>query len=191
MRGTEEIIFKNLLIEHYKQKGYQYKCELKVGKCVVDFVAFNDELIAYEIKSSKDNLSRLKNQIKEYSKAFALVNIITSKNHLKKILEYFKNTSIGIIVLENGVFVEEQKAIKNLDYLEHKTIFSMLRKKEFETLVIKFYGKLPNTTDFTHYNKCYEMIEKIPINQVYSFFILCINERNYNLKRGLRNAQVI
>ena len=50
--------------------------EFRVGPCKADVVILNGTGTVYEIKSERDSLTRLKEQIIAYSKVFAKVNII-------------------------------------------------------------------------------------------------------------------
>lgn len=61
---------------------------LKHGKCRADIVVVNGCLAGFEIKSDKDSLSRLANQIHVYDAIFDRIAIIVTQRHLKTV----KNT---------------------------------------------------------------------------------------------------
>ena len=50
----------------------------------VDVVVFGNELVAYEIKSDADSLSRLAGQAEVYGKVFDRANLVSGSRHIKK-----------------------------------------------------------------------------------------------------------
>jgi len=54
------------------------------GSVRVDLAVINGELQGFELKSERDNLSRLKNQADLYSEVFDRVTLVTAKLHLDK-----------------------------------------------------------------------------------------------------------
>jgi len=56
------------------------------GKIRVDIAVLNGKMHAYEIKSSKDTLARLPEQINEYSRCFEKVSIVSAPNHVENVL---------------------------------------------------------------------------------------------------------
>lgn len=57
---------------------------LKNGECRADIAVLNGKMIGYEIKTEKDNLIRLKSQVKNYSQIFDKAFIIVAEKHFKK-----------------------------------------------------------------------------------------------------------
>lgn len=191
MRGTEEIKFKNILkADSDNTINFTSLFEIKIGNRIADCVWLSIDrsqptsTIVFEIKSDKDNLKRLEEQVKTYQKAFTRVVVFTTEKHLNKVLKIYEDTEIGIAILDGDTMKIIQAPRGCEKYLDYRTLFSMLHKKEFEALVIECYGELPETTDFTHYEICFEFIELIPISRVYSFFIRCLNARNYKQERS-------
>ena len=83
----DTIVIDELGIEHGKQR--------------IDIAVLNGELHGYEIKSSKDNLSRLKDQLASYIKYFEKLTIVTAEIHLNKVLE-MAPTWVEIIIASKG-----------------------------------------------------------------------------------------
>lgn len=78
---------------------------------VVDLLAIIDrQTIAFEIKSSSDNLLRLPEQITEYKKVFDRINVVTAPSHLIG-LKQIITPSIGLYVIGDGI--EELRIAKN------------------------------------------------------------------------------
>jgi hypothetical protein len=61
--------------------------------------------------------------------------------------------------------------------LENKTIFKILRKNEYENILINNYGKLPTVSQFDYYKECLKQFEKIDIQKVYSLFLIELKKR--------------
>ena len=58
---------------------------LKNGECRADIAVLNGKMIGYEIKTAKDNLTRLASQVISYSKIFDKAFIIVAENHFEKV----------------------------------------------------------------------------------------------------------
>lgn len=94
LSGSKELIIGNELMYGIKRK-------------VVDLVVLqNKKIIAVEIKSDSDNLSRLEEQISEYKKIFDYVLIITTEKHASKISEIVPS-EIGIYVFKENLLMKK------------------------------------------------------------------------------------
>lgn len=71
------------------------------GKNRVDIAVLNGCLHGYEIKSSKDNLSRLPSQLNQYQNSLQKLTIVTAPNHLEEVRELMPVWS-GLVVAEKG-----------------------------------------------------------------------------------------
>jgi hypothetical protein len=59
--------------------------EFRAGACKADLVILNGTATVYEIKSERDSLARLLNQVENYKRVFASVNVIVSENHVASV----------------------------------------------------------------------------------------------------------
>jgi hypothetical protein len=59
---------------------------LEHGRNRVDIAVFDNCIHGYEIKSSKDNLLRLQNQLSQYSKSLQKVTFVVAENHFKDVM---------------------------------------------------------------------------------------------------------
>ncbi len=71
------------------------------GKNRVDIAVLNGYLHGYEIKSSKDTLSRFPNQLKEYRKSLEKITIIAAPNHINELLDIIPEWC-GVIQVQKG-----------------------------------------------------------------------------------------
>lgn len=97
------------------------------------------EIISIEIKSDKDNFSRLEKQLNTYLTYSTLVYVALDISHLKK---YQKNYStkfpnIGILYFENN----KLKLLKNPIRKEFRNLYFLLTAHELTIFFIYFKGK--------------------------------------------------
>src|SRR5690606_14499419 len=57
------------------------------GSAIMDIVVVNGEIHGFEIKSERDNLKRLPQQISYYNRVFDRVTLVVSSDHLDKAQE--------------------------------------------------------------------------------------------------------
>ncbi|AQS89093.1 sce7726 family protein [Neoasaia chiangmaiensis] len=72
--------------------------EFRAGSCKADLVILNGTATVYEIKSERDSLARLANQVENYKRVFAKVNVIASKGHIENVLATVPN-DVGVMCL--------------------------------------------------------------------------------------------
>lgn len=186
LNHRNEYFYKNellnsLLIQNGKISFCSALTELPVANSKTDmiFVDENDVGIVYEIKTELDTLNRLENQIQDYYKAFPYIYVVTSSNHLNQLEQVLEGTNVGIIELtSNNEFVHQKEAAYNASSLSHDVLFRILRKKEFESIVIKYFGKLPDVSDFVYYGTCFELLENLDIVLFQKEVMSCLRKRN-------------
>ena len=107
--------------------------QIPIAKSKADFILINGKAVVYEIKTELDTFERLKTQLKDYYKAFDHVCVVTCENNYKKLEKLLENTPVGIYTLTNRNTLKFKKEpIKNIEKLEHKSIFKILHKKEYD-----------------------------------------------------------
>ncbi len=74
--------------------------EFRVGDCRADVAILNGTATVYEVKSERDSLSRLQNQMDAYRKVFACVNVIAGEKHINSILSSVSE-EVGVLVLSD------------------------------------------------------------------------------------------
>lgn len=163
--------------------------EIFVGKSKPDLIIINGQAIVYEIKTEYDNFSRLENQLNDYYKAFKQVYVVTSESKEEPLQRMLTGSSTGIIVLtkRNTLSVRKEATEKN-DTLQHESMFQMLRKLEYESLIFHYFGKLPNTKPVNLYNKCLEWFETIEKNEAYELMIAQLKCRNIREKESFQQV---
>ncbi|AKK72091.1 hypothetical protein OK18_05095 [Chryseobacterium gallinarum] len=153
--------------------------EFRTGKAIADLAMFNGVSKAFEIKTILDKEYRLSNQLSEYKKIFNELYIIIPKIQITKYVNY--DDSIGIISYDSEVkeFELIRKAVKN-DEINSNTLIEILHTKEYLEIVYNYYGFLPEMTVFTQYDKCKNLLSKIPNSDLNTLFLKVIKKRKVN-----------
>jgi hypothetical protein len=178
-----EYFFKNtilnkLLIKKHDIYNTAALTELPVGESKADFIMINGRGIVYEIKTDLDNLMRLESQIKEYYKVFSYVYVVVGKKQEKKVQEFLKEQRVGIYELtESGNLLQRKRAYCNRDDLSYEAMFRLLRKSEFESILLKHYDKLPKVNNFQYYRECLKWIKEINIISLQKDVMQCLKGR--------------
>lgn len=166
--------------------------QVRIGDHIADFVMINGEGRVYEIKSDLDNFERLNDQLYDYYKAFSKVSVLASEHELEHI-EHILNelgdlgNSVGIYVLSdhdtifNKTIGREPKQYN--DNLDYKCIFTLLRKQEYENVLNKFFGKIPQVAPVFHFKACFEQFRKIPILEAQKLAFEELKKRNKIAKK--------
>lgn len=172
-------LFTKLLLGRHSLKTTTALSEVPINKSKADFIVINGEAIVYEIKTELDTFDRLESQLKDYYKAFDTIYVITCESNYKKLNELLgqSNTGIAVLTKRNTISIRK-KAIKDNSKLEHKTMFKVLRKKEFEKIILDYQGQLPETTQVKYYNECLEVFKGIDVDLAYKYMIKELKKRN-------------
>lgn len=174
-------LLNSLLIQNGKISSCSALTELPVADSKTDmiFVDENDIGTVYEIKTELDTLNRLESQIQDYYKAFPYIYVVTSSSHLQQLEQALEKTNVGIIELTNdNKFAYQKEAAYNASSLSYNALFRILRKKEFESIVLKYFGKLPEVSDFVYYRTCLELLENLDIVLFQKEAMSCLRKRN-------------
>lgn len=155
--------------------------EIPIAKSKADFILINGNAVVYEIKSDIDSLERLQTQIDDYYKVFQYVNIVTCKCSVDKLEKLITNSSVGIIELtkRNQLSIKKE-AVKNKLNLDFVSMFNVLRKKEYEYIILKYFKSLPEVPPVKYYQECLRLIKSLDINDFYDDMVSVLKKRNIN-----------
>lgn len=144
--------------------------EIPIATSKADFILINGKAVVYEIKTELDNFDRLENQISDYYKAFDHVAVVTCTSNIESVQNKVDtiNKSVGIYALQkNGALKTIRKPEKYSEELDAHILFKILRKPEYEAILLKRYGYLPKVSDFEYYAECKKLFLDIPITESY------------------------
>ncbi len=126
--------------------------EFRAGACKADLVILNGTATVYEIKSERDSLTRLANQVENYKRVFAKVNVIASEGHVEGVLATVPD-DVGVMCLSRRYRISTvREAIDCPERICPVTVFESLRSAE-AVAILKTLGvpvpQVPNTQRHT------------------------------------------
>ena len=152
--------------------------EIPVGNSKADFILINGKAIVYEIKTELDNFDRLDGQIEDYYKAFSRVVVVTSEKNYDDVQQKLRNTPVGICLLtKKGTLSVRKEPIEYRGTLSKPIMFKVLRKNEYEQILIKCFGSLPDVSQFEYYRTCQRLFESLSTDISYNLFIQALKLR--------------
>lgn len=118
--------------------------EVRAGSCKADVVVLNGTSTAYEIKSERDSLARLRNQLDNYKQVFATLNVVVSRSHLSEVLQA-TSAEVGVITLsERFRFQTVREAQSRPEHTIPTKILETLRVDEATEVVTRLGYEAPN-----------------------------------------------
>ncbi|WP_341899850.1 sce7726 family protein [Fluviicola taffensis] len=178
-----EYVYKNTLINELLLNKYSLETttvinEFNIGSSIADFVLLNGEARVYEIKTEYDSLDKLTKQVSDYLKFADKVYVVASTKFIEKLLQEYFTTCVGIIEFtDENKLITVKDAQKNELFLDHLTIFKVLRKSEYLEIVKKYFGFLPNVPNTRIFKECFSLIETIDIFEFQSLAIERLKKR--------------
>ncbi len=152
--------------------------EVPIGNSKADFILINGKAVVYEIKTALDNFDRLEGQINDYYKAFSRVVVVTAEEHFHEITQRLAGSPVGIYILtEKGTVSRRKEADEYVEALSRSIMFKILRKAEYEKIIIQEYQALPDVSQYEIYRECQAMFEQLPIEKAYSLFLQALKAR--------------
>ena len=171
-------ILNQLLIQKHDLYNTAAITELPIGASKADFIMINGKGVVYEIKTDLDNLLRLETQIEDYYKVFSYVYVVVGSKQLLNVKEFLKDTKVGIYELtRNGKLLCRKKAYCNKQHLSYNAMFQVLRKAEFESILLKKFHKLPEVNSFQYYRECLKWLEQLNICTLQKEVLQCLKKR--------------
>lgn len=159
--------------------------EIPIAKSKADFVLINGKAVVYEIKTELDNLNRLENQINDYYKAFDHVTVVTylkNVNTIQKKIESVRKPVGLYVVQKRGTIKTIQKPEVYRKTLDAEVLYKILRKPEYEEIILKKYGFLPEVSAFKYYGECKRLFTEIPIEESYTYVLKLLKKRTKIIK---------
>lgn len=171
--------------------------QVRISDHIADFVMINGEGCVYEIKSNLDNLGRLKEQLSDYYKAFSKVSVLVSGKEWDNVCALLEELgpmgdSVGVYVLsDNNRIFSRAKMREPVEYnekLEHKCLFALMRKKEYESVVYSYYHKLPEVAPVFYYKECLKLFSAIPVLEAQKLVFRQLKKRNRISKESFESV---
>lgn len=125
--------------------------EFRAGSCKADLVILNGTSTVYEIKSERDSLARLVNQVENYKRVFASVNVVVGERHVQGV-QLVLPEDVGILCLSRRYRIATVRdAVDSPGRICPVTVFESLRSSE-AAAILKALGVaapiVPNTRSY-------------------------------------------
>lgn len=148
----------NVLLGIHSLSTASMATEFRAGNSKADLVIFNGTSTAYEIKSDRDNLSRLLSQIADYRKTFARNFVICSTNHVDDV-EKLLPEDVGILLLSRWNRISTvREASESTSSLCLRTMFSSLTSDEISKILAAIGEETPQVPNTRLRNAMWEVV---------------------------------
>jgi hypothetical protein len=151
----------NILLGRHSLKTASMLTEFRAGSCKADLAILNGTGTVYEIKSDRDSLTRLANQVSNYRKVFAKVYVIAGEAHVQSVID---NTppEVGVLSLVRWDRIcTIREAVERPDLVCPVTIFESLRVAEARTILKNLrvpVPDVPNTMLWGALRECFKAL---------------------------------
>jgi len=174
--------------------------KVRIGRSIADIVMINGDGKVYvmEIKSELDNFDRLYHQVSNYFTAFSKVSVLSSIHELEKVEQLLSDfgeigDAVGIYVLSDHDTIfnkaKSREPKQYTDLLDYSCIFKLMRKHEYENLLLQYYKEIPKTPPAFYFKACLEMFKNIPISTAQDMVFNQLKKRNRIEKSEFENVQ--
>lgn len=135
--------------------------EFRTGSSKADVAILNGTTTVYEIKSERDSLSRLQQQLVNYRKVFASVFVIAGENHVSTVLEATP-PDVGVMSLSRRFQISTLRdAVNQPQRICPLAVFNTLRTAEAADIVAHaglYIPDVPNTRLRTELRSLFETL---------------------------------
>lgn len=152
----------NVLLGTHSLNTASMLTEFRAGECKADLAILNGTATVYEIKSERDSLARLANQVANYKKVFAKVYVIVGESHVRTVLKETP-ADTGVMCLSRRHSIQTvREAVDRPDRVCPATIFELLRSAEACAILRDLrvpVPDVPNTMLHTTLRACFERLK--------------------------------
>lgn len=175
----QNTLLNKLLLGRHSTNTTTALMQIPIGKSIADFILINGKAVVYEIKTELDDFSRLKTQLADYYKAFAHVCVVTSEDKASRVLSIVQDSPVGVSVLtKHNTLSIRKEPLEDRSFLSHRILFQVLRKGEYEQILLKQIGELPEVPPVFQYRACLESFKTIPMDVLYPMVLTEMKKRN-------------
>jgi len=165
--GRNEYVYRaalthNILLGTHSLRTACMLTEIRAGACKADVAILNGTATVYEIKSERDSLARLANQVANYQKVFAQIYVIASEAHINDIIVGTPK-DVGVMCLSRWDRITTMRgATDRGDRVCPVTIFESLRSSEARAILCDLgmpVPAVPNTMLHGAMRRCFAQLE--------------------------------
>lgn len=162
---------RNILLGRHSLNTASMLTEFRVGTCKADVVILNGTGTVYEVKSERDTLSRLENQLLEYRNVFATVNVIAGENHIDELLRTTP-CDVGILKLTERQNISTVRLAKGIpERTQSESIFDAITLHEASIILKELELPTPEVPNTQKYQIYKEIFSKIPAATAHALMV--------------------
>lgn len=170
-------ITQKILLGRHSLRTASMLGEARVGMCKADVVVFNGTSTAYEIKSERDSLTRLRSQVSSYGTVFAAVNVVTSSKHVSQVLRQVP-ADVGVLVLSRRFTLQtERPAVVDPSRTDSLAILEFVRIDEAEAMLDAFGIAMPNVPNTQLRSRLRDIFEGLDSVRVHDEMVRVLKEK--------------
>jgi hypothetical protein len=152
----------NILLGTHSLNTASMLTEFRAGNCKADLAILNGTGTVYEIKSDRDSLARLTNQVANYRKVFAKIYVIAGEAHVEEVLLSVP-PEVGVMSLVRWDRIQTlREAADRPDLVCPVTIFESLRSAEARAILRDLkvpVPDVPNTMQHAAMRECFARLQ--------------------------------
>lgn len=175
------MLFNKLLCGQYRSNTTTALTQIPIRRSKADLILISGHAVVYEIKTELDTFNRLDTQLRDYYCAFSHVCVVTSESQYERAAQILAGSPVGIYVLtqQNTISTSLRKEPQaDTTRLEHTAVFKVLRKHEYERILLLHDGSLPVATPAFYYGECLKRFSRMPVLEAYEMAIWQLRQRN-------------
>jgi hypothetical protein len=134
----------NILLGRHSLKTASLLTEFRAGSCKADLAILNGTASVYEIKSERDSLARLSNQLANYRRVFAKVYVIAAAPYVCEIIAS-TDPDVGVMSLARWDRIHTvREAVARPELVCPSTIFDSIRLPEARAILKELGVQVPD-----------------------------------------------
>ena len=173
----------NKIVSLNKSRNITVFNEFRVGDSIADIATFNGKSCVYEIKTELDSPKRLGGQSDDYLKFFQESYVVVPCELIDLYMPAIDDR-MGIYALshgKNGVAVKKFRSAASLtDNMDVDVLMRVLWIHEYENIVKRYFGELPDVGYYEMFQTCRDLIGRIPVERLSRMAVEEIKMRKNN-----------
>jgi hypothetical protein len=170
----------NILLGTHSLRSASMLTEFRAGVAKADLVILNGTATVYEIKSDRDSLARLANQIGNYQKVFATIFVIAGESHVSDVLKATP-ASIGVLSLTPRQSIRKiREASHTLDKVDPTSILESVRSSEALEILRELNVTIPDVPNTLMRRELHECFKRLDPSSVHLAMVKVL-KRSRNL----------
>lgn len=152
----------------------------------VDMIVVNSTTTAYEIKTERDKIDRLRSQTDHSLSTFDNVVVVCSDRWVGRVAKCVDGR-VGIVALSDSCELSEVRPPQaNAHAVDPERVFGILRRCEYMDALRQHYGALPSMDSFNEYETCLEIFKALGPAQAHDVLLTALRKRF--VRRGDRET---